>query len=44
MTNPAPTLRDRARKRRSHLATAIALAIASGVHVGALVTAVRGRP
>jgi hypothetical protein len=37
-------LRDRARKRRSHLATAIAIAIASAVHVGALVTAVQGRP
>ena len=36
-------LRDRARKRRTHLATAILIAIASGVHVGALVAAVRGR-
>jgi hypothetical protein len=34
-------LRDRARKRRSHLTTAIAIAITGGVHVGVLVTAVR---
>jgi hypothetical protein len=32
-------LRDRARKRRTHLGTAIAIVIAGGVHVGALVTA-----
>jgi hypothetical protein len=37
-------LRDRARKRRNHLATAIAITIAGGVHVGALVTAVQNRP
>jgi hypothetical protein len=34
-------LRDRARKRRGHLTTAIALVIAGGLHVGALVTAGR---
>jgi hypothetical protein len=37
-------LRDRARQRRKHVATAIAIAISGGVHVGALVTAVQGRP
>ena len=36
-------LRNRARKRRSHLGTAIAIVIAGAVHVGALVTAVQGR-
>jgi hypothetical protein len=34
-------LRDRAQKRRSHLTTAIAIVIAGGLHVGALLTAGR---